>query len=116
MCSVRRAIWCGLDGARYIMRPEFLINFMSLSPSAEEVRKSFATIFPTLLGIKLSNRMRDELFKEVIARVKEAFEISEGRARALASELADRLKGDLYKEYPFELGPFGSWLDRGSEV
>ena len=37
-------------GATYIIRPEFLLNFIALSPSTEEVRRSYKSIFPTLTG------------------------------------------------------------------
>ena len=92
-------------GATYIIRPEFLLNFIALSPSAEEVRRSFKLIFPTLLGVRLSNRMRPDLFTKVVASIKEAHQIGEPRARALVSELADKLKSDHYKKYEHELMP-----------
>ena len=44
------------------MRPEFLLNFIALSPTTEQIRRSYETVFPTLLGIKLSNRMREDVF------------------------------------------------------
>ncbi|TCP31939.1 hypothetical protein EV659_11015 [Rhodothalassium salexigens DSM 2132] len=91
------------NGAQYMMRPEFLLNFIALSPSTEDVRKSFGTVFPTLLGVKLSNRMRDDVFKDVVKKVKESYEISEARARATVGELSDKLKGDFFKRYESEL-------------
>ena len=40
-------------GSRYLMRPEFLVNFIALSPNMEDVRRSYKAIFPTMLGIKV---------------------------------------------------------------
>lgn len=91
------------------MRPEFLLNFIALTPSLAAVRQSFETIFPSLLGVRLSNRMRDEVFKIVVGKVKEANQLSDARARALVSELSDRLKGDHYKEYEAQLTTSGHW-------
>src|SRR5262249_37986339 len=88
--------------ARYLMRPEFILNFIAIAPSAEQVRGSFGAIFPTLLGIRLSNRMRPDLFEKVMESVKEASVLGEARARALASELSDKLKGDHFKRYELE--------------
>ena len=86
-----------------MMRPEFLLNFIALSPSSEEVRKSLGAVFPSLLGVKLSNRMRDDVFKIVVQQVKEAYEVGEARARAKVGELSDKLKGDFFKRYEAEL-------------
>ena len=32
-------------GSQYIMRPEFLVNFIALSPTTEEVRRSYEAVF-----------------------------------------------------------------------
>lgn len=86
-------------GAGYIMRPEFIMNFISLSPSLEEVHKSYNKIFPTILGVRLSNRMRNHVFEDVMSRAKEAREISPARSKALLSAMATSLKGDGYRAY-----------------
>jgi hypothetical protein len=54
---VRRATGdvVGRRHAKYMMRPEFILNFIAVAPSAEQVRESYGTIFPTLLGVRLSN-------------------------------------------------------------
>lgn len=92
-------------GARYMMRPDFLLNFIALSPSAEEVRRSFGNIFPSLLGVKLSNRMRRDIFKEVVKRVNEVYKVNDARARALVGEYSDQIKGDFYKQYEASIQP-----------
>ena len=97
-------------GSEYIIRPEFILNFIALSPTAESVRKSYGNIFPTLLGIKLSNRMREEVFRDVMERVKDIAAVDEARAHARMIEMSNRLKGDNYKAYENELSS-GS-LDR----
>jgi hypothetical protein len=90
--------------SQYMLRPEFVLNFIALAPSAEAVRKSFGAIFPTLLGVRLSNRMKADVFKLVIEKVREASQISDARARSLMSELSDKLKGDYFRRYEVELG------------
>lgn len=90
-------------GSRYIMRPEFILNFISLSPSTEEVRRSYGTIFPTLLGVRLSNRMREEIFHDVMERAKELRKIDDARAKVMMADMSNRLKGDNFKRYEAEL-------------
>lgn len=65
------------------MRPEFILNFIALSPSTEEVRRSYATIFPTFLGVRLSNRMREDIFHDVMGMAKEAQKVDDARARVM---------------------------------
>lgn len=86
-------------GAPYIIRPEFILNFVALSPTTEEVRRSYNTIFPTLLGVRLSNRMREDVFHDVMRRAKEVKRVDEARAAVMMSEMSNQLKGDSYKTY-----------------
>ena len=90
-------------GSEYIIRPEFILNFVSLSPSTKDVRRSYDTIFPTLLGVRLSNRMRENVFHDVMKRAKKIRGVDESRARAMMEDLSNRLKGDNYKQYESEL-------------
>ena len=91
------------QGARYIMRPEFILNFIALSPTTAEIRKSYDTVFPTLLGVRLSNRMRENVFHDVMNRAKELGSVDDARVQVMMSDMSNRLKGDNYKEYEAEL-------------
>ena len=95
-------------GTHYIIRPEFILNFVALSPSTEAVRASFGNIFPTLLGVRLSNRMREEVFHDVVSRVRTISEMDDARANAEMSQLSTQLKGDNYKRYEVEFDSRGS--------
>ncbi len=44
-------------GSHFIMRPDFIVRFVAIAPSAAEIRHSYATIFPSLLGIRLARRV-----------------------------------------------------------
>lgn len=89
--------------ARYIMRPEFVLNFIALAPTTQEVRTAYAHIFPTLISIKLSNRMKNDVFHDVLGRYKRACEYDPARIEVKMQELTNRLKGDNYKQYEIEL-------------
>jgi hypothetical protein len=92
-------------GSSYIMRPEFLLNFIALSPKMDEVRASYEAVFPTLLGVQLSNRLKDNVFKTFLKQVEEVEQIDDARARALVSEFSDKLKSDQFKQYAHRLPP-----------
>ncbi len=65
--------------------------------------KSNDAIFPTLLGVKLSNRLKSETLETIMSEIRKASAMGEARARARASELADKLKGDNFKRYEITL-------------
>ena len=58
--AVRRAAAIYFEGQRpqFIMRPEFLLNYIALSPSSKAVAESYRAVFPTILGIRLSRQSR----------------------------------------------------------
>ena len=89
-------------GSQYIMRPEFLLNFIALSPTTEEVRRAYDAVFPTLLGVKLSNRMREDVFHDLMRKAQEAMSVDDARARVMMEEYSNRLKGDRFKQYEVE--------------
>ncbi len=87
------------NGAKYIMRPEYILNFIAMSPNCEEVRSSFKNIFPSIFGIQLGHRLRDDVFRKVMSDVREWKDYEPGRITALMSNLSDKLKADRLKRY-----------------
>jgi hypothetical protein len=85
--------------ARYIMRPDFLLNFLTLAPSAHETREAFKNIFPSMLGIQLARRMSSTAFAEVMDRVREAEQLDDGRRAAEMAKLTNELKSDMRRGY-----------------
>ena len=100
-------------GAEYIIRPEFILNFIALSPTTEQVRQSYNTVFPTLLGIRLSNRIKKDIFHRVMKDVQEVRKVDEARANAMMIEMSNKLKGDNFKEYETDLN--SSFRNNGSD-
>lgn len=90
----------GQEGARYMMRPEFLLNFLTLAPSASSIRRTYKSIFPSVLGLRLSRRVSQDEIRGVLKSVAEASKLDDGRREAAVSILSDRLKSDYLKKYP----------------
>jgi hypothetical protein len=86
------------NGAKFIMRPEFLLNFFSLSPSVRDIRESYKAIFPSVMGIQMGNRLPDELFHKVLEQVDVWNGQEDGRVSAKIRALCDRLKAEHYDE------------------
>lgn len=90
-------------GARYMMRPEFLLNFIAMSPKLSQVRAAYKGIFPSLLGIRLANRMKEDVYHDMMAKVKDAACLEPGRVEALVSQYSDELKSNYLKVYEYKL-------------
>lgn len=85
--------------ARYIMRPEFLLNFLGLAPSAEKARQAFAKVFPSMLGIQLARRMPMETFNKILDKAAEAEQLDDARRTVEMGKLTNKLKSDLSRQY-----------------
>lgn len=85
--------------ARYIMRPDFLLNFLTLAPSATEARRTFAAVFPSMLGIRLSRRMQPRTYHRILKSVADAADLDDARRTVVISKAIDRLKGDFAVQY-----------------
>lgn len=85
--------------AKYIMRPEFVLNYLSLAPSCEQVRETYKNVFPSTLGIELGHRLNNDVFHQVLGQVGEWKEKEPGRINSLVSDLSDQLKSDQFKVY-----------------
>jgi len=96
-------------GAYYMMRPDFLLNFLTLAPKAYDVRSTFRNVFPGLLGVSLGRRMDVEAFHEVMEQVAEAEELDDARRAASMAKIVDKLKGDASKR--FQLRTQGDAID-----
>lgn len=85
--------------SQYIMRPEYILNFIAMSPSCKNVRDSFKNIFPSVFGIQLGHRLKESVFHKVMSDVKQWKDYEPGRVTALMSDLSDKLKSDRLKRY-----------------
>ena len=81
------------------MRPDFLLNFLTLAPAAASVRQTYSSIFPTLLGITLARRLPAEEYEKLLTKTLELSKLSDARKGAEIANLVDKLKGDQLKEY-----------------
>lgn len=94
-----RDLVSGHGGTRYMMRPEFLLNFFALAPSLQEIRTAYSNVFPSLLGVRLARRMDEGAFHKLLENVREADNLDEGRKLAVISQLSDKLKADFTRQY-----------------
>lgn len=94
------------SGAHFMMRPEFLLSNISFAPELKQVRDSYEKIFPTVLGVRLSARLSQGVFENVMREAKEVSTYDDARAGTMITELTNKLKGDALRIY--EIG----WHER----
>jgi len=90
---------------RYVMRPEFLINYIAYNPTNAEVRESLKTIFPSLLGIRLGSRLEKYALDRVLRKIREAYAVEPARALAIISEHSDALKSSRMRSFVLKYAP-----------
>lgn len=86
-------------GARYIMRPEFLLNYFALAPKKADIISSFKTIFPSTIGLQMGHRMREDTYHSVLNKVGEWKDYEPSRIKVLVGSLSNKLKADHKKIY-----------------
>lgn len=86
-------------GSRYMLKPDFLLNFLALAPSAADVQIAYRNIFPTILGMQLAKRMDEGVFQTMMMRVNEIDDVEPGRRKTQMSRLINDLMSDFRKEH-----------------
>ncbi len=86
-------------GVPYIMRPEFLLNFIALAPKAAHVRKSFRDLLPTTVGLQLGQHLKPEVMHQLLSGTAEWASLSPERVAVMIGEKVNRLKHDRLKQY-----------------
>ncbi len=99
------------QGAGYLMRSDFVVRFLSLAPSATEVRRVCGSMFPSLLGVKLTRRISSGEMKKVLSSLADAQHLEEGRRLAKIADLSDRLKLRFYEKHAAAPAESGNELE-----
>lgn len=89
----------GHGGVPYIMRPEFLLNFIALAPKASSVRDQFRDLLPTTVGLQLGNHLGTEAMDRLLASVEDWASFPPERISTLMADKANRLMHDRFKQY-----------------
>jgi len=84
-----------LERVSYLMRPDFLLNFLSMLPKKQQAKAIFETLFPSLLGVHLARDHSPAHVDRLHKYLQEVKAVDPARRRVLVSQLSDRLKADL---------------------
>lgn len=76
------------------MRPDFLHNYIALSPSKAEIDSAFKDLFPSLLGVNISYHLPKEVIDLVHDRMNEHKVKNRARMKAILADLIQKLQTD----------------------
>jgi hypothetical protein len=88
------------------MRPDFLYNYISFTPSKEKVSALYENTFPNLLGVQISNHVSPDIGKKIRELIIEHNEKPNGRIKAQIRHISDELKAGTGLDYADRLTSF----------
>jgi hypothetical protein len=86
-------------GVPYIMRPEFILNFIALAPKAAATRAAFKNLLPTTAGLQLGQHLSSNVMHSLMQATSEWAQLKPERVSVMIADKIDRLKFDRYKQY-----------------
>jgi hypothetical protein len=83
------------EGASYLMRPDFLLNFLTFLPRKPEAKAIYETLFPTLLGVHLARDHSPAHVERLHKYLEEVKAVEPARRKMLVAQQSDLLKASL---------------------
>lgn len=90
-------------GIPYIMRPEFLLNFLSLSPRAADATADMADLIPSHVGLQIGQHLSSDHMHRILEEIDNWKGLPAERVEVKMSDAVDRLKFDRLKRYESNL-------------
>jgi len=87
------------SGVPYVMRPEFLLNFVVFAAKASDARKAFSDLLPTTVGLQLGQHLKQDVMNELLDSVQQWDDLSPERISIKMSDMVNKLKYDRFKQY-----------------
>lgn len=87
------------SGVPYVMRPEFLLNFVVFAAKASDARKAFSDLLPTTVGLQLGQHLKQDVMNELLDSVERWDDLSPERISIKMSDMVNKLKYDRFKQY-----------------
>jgi hypothetical protein len=82
------------------IRPDFLANYVVLSPKVEQVNNTFDALFPSLVGVNLGYHLPPESLRSINEKIQTYRDIDNVRLKATMKRYSNRLKSDANLRTP----------------
>lgn len=90
--------------SKFVMRPEFLLNYIAYNPTDDAVRQSLKTIFPSVMGVRLGSRLSPSTLTKVLDSIEKAHQVDPARAVSIIAAHADALKSNKMRDFALKYG------------
>ena len=90
-------------GIPYIMRPEFLLNFLSLSPATSVIDPVVRDLLPSHVGLQIGQHLGSHHMHKLLVHVDEWKLMPDARREIRVTDAVDQLKYDRLKRYQSSL-------------
>jgi hypothetical protein len=90
-------------GTPFIMRPEFLLNFLSNSPKAADVDPVVRELLPSHVGLQIGQHLNPGHMHKLLRHVDDWKALPDARREIRITEAVDQLKYDRLKRYESNL-------------
>jgi hypothetical protein len=81
-------------GISCYIRPDFLYNYICLTPSRAEIDAAYENLFPSLVGVNISFHLPKEILTSIHKGIRQHKDKNRPRLTATLRDLADRMKVD----------------------
>jgi hypothetical protein len=88
------------------MRPDFLYNYISFTPSKDQISEVYKNTFPNMLGVQISNHLPKEISSSIRTIIKQHAGKLDGRIKAQIRGLVDDLKSNPNLDYKNRIKSF----------
>jgi hypothetical protein len=88
------------------LRPDFLLNYITLSANRRQANKVFDKMFPTLVGISISHHVTTEVCDAVHQAVLSHKELAASRVKAVVGSMSTKLMTQQLQQKPKALRHF----------
>lgn len=95
-------------GVPYIMRPEFLLNFLSLSPATAAVDPVVRDLLPSHVGLQIGQHLLPDHMHKFLTHIDRWKELPPARREVTVTDAVDQLKYDRLKRYQSNLDLTGA--------
>lgn len=89
----------GRHGGKCIIRPEFLMYYVSMSPKINDVDDTYKALFPSLFGVIIGTRVKPEIVQSVFNTARRYLKYDSARVAVELEQFSNKLKSDQLKRY-----------------
>lgn len=86
-------------GRPFMMRPEFVMQYVALNPATEAISLSYKQVFPSTIGLSLGSYVPENLLHTLLDKLETSEDFDEARLKVEAAKFQNQLMADFTRQY-----------------